>query len=439
MALGGGTFTTQNKKLPGTYENFVSLTSAGANASDRGYTAMAIELDWGEENKIFTVTAGNFIKNSRDILGYDYTDSKLKGLRDLFKNASVAYLYRLTSGGTKAENTYATALYSGTRGNDITIKIAANVDTEGAYDVITYLSGSKVDKVDTQTVLAASELKDNKFVTFKKEAELEETAGMPLTGGTNADVTGEAHQTFLDKIGKYTDVNAIGVVTTDKTINSLYAAHEKRMREEVGVKFQTVVYNYQADYEGVVNVKNKVLDEGENEASMVYWTTGVIAGCAVNASNTNKVYDGEYEVDTDYEPEEMEAAIEAGEFAFYEDKSEVRVLTDINSLVSITAEKGEIFKLNQTIRIIDQIGTDIAVLFNTKYLGVMPNDATGRTSLWNDITEYLKKMQNIRAIEGFSDSDVTVEKGDEKRSVVVTYAITIANTMEKLYMTVTVG
>ena len=33
---------------------------------------------------------------------------------------------------------------------------------------------------------------------------------------------------------------------------------------------------------------------------------------------------------------------------------------------------GNVFKANQTIRVIDQIGNDIAVLFNTKYLGVIP-------------------------------------------------------------------
>lgn len=36
MALGGGTFVTQNKILPGAYINFVSLASASATLSDRG-------------------------------------------------------------------------------------------------------------------------------------------------------------------------------------------------------------------------------------------------------------------------------------------------------------------------------------------------------------------------------------------------------------------
>lgn len=434
--LGGGNFTLQNKVLPGSYANVVSIASVGGNSSERGYAAMAVELDWGADDKIITVTAGDFIKNSKKLLGYAYDDDKLKGLRDLFKNASVAYLYKLTSGGAKAENTYATALYGGTRGNDITISIAAKVDNPGSYDVKTYLGTSVV---DTQTVTSAAELTDNDFVTFKKDATLEETAGMPLTGGTNAEITGEAHQTFLDKIEKYTDVNAIGLVSTEETLKSLYTAFVKRMREEIGVKLQVVAYNCKADHEGVVNVKNKVSDEGANEACMVYWATGATAGCAINASNTNKIYDGGFEPDVEYTQAELEAAIKAGEFTFHQVGDEVRVLTDINSLVTLTAEKGEIFRSNQTIRVVDKIATDVAALFNSNYLGVMPNDAAGRTALWNDIVKLHEQLQDIRAIEGFSDSDVTVEQGEDKRSVVVAVSITVVNAMEQLYMTVTVA
>lgn len=436
MALGGGNFVLQNKVLPGSYINVVSAAAVNNEQKDRGYTAMALPLNWGADDKIMTITAGDFQKNSRKILGYAYTAEEMKGLRDLFRNASVLYLYKLTSGGVKASCDFAEAVYCGTRGNDITIRVTANVDREGAYDVSTYL---EVSLIDTQTVSDASELTDNDFVTFKKDATLEETAGVPLTGGTNAEVTGEAHQTFLDKIEKYTDVNAIGAVTTDETVKSLYTAFGKRMREQVGVKFQAVLYKHSGDHEGVVNVKNSVLDEGAEEASMVYWSTGVIAGCAVNASNTNKVYDGEFEPDVEFTQTELEAAIKAGEFTFHQVGDTVRVLKDINSLVTTTEDKGEIFKSNQTVRVTDQIAMDIARIFNTTYLGVVPNDADGRTGLWNDIVKHHQSLMRIRAIENFSSTDVTVEQGETKQSVVVTDNITVINAMEQLYMTVTVS
>lgn len=432
MALGGGTFVTQNKVLPGSYINFISLAKASASLSDRGVAAMPLELDWGVENEIFEVTKADFQKNSLKIFGYDYTHEKLKGLRDLFLNIKTLYAYRLTSGGNKASNDYATAKFGGTRGNDIKISIQANVDVPEKFDVKTIV-GTTI--VDIQTVSSADELVPNDYVTFKTGASLAVTAGTPLTGGTNGTVDGTAHQNFLDKVEAYT-YNALGVVTTDDTIKGLYANFNKRLRDEVGQKFQTVLYKKPFDYEGVVNVKNKVV---EDEAALVYWVTGIIAGCEVNKSNLNKKYDGEFTVEADYTQAELEAAIKAGEFTLHKVGSDIRVLSDINSLVTLSDEKGEIFQDNQTIRVIDQIANDIAVLFNTKYLGNVPNDASGRISLWSDIVKHHEQLQEIRAIENFSDSDVTVEQGNTKKAVVVNDVVTVVNTMAQLYMTVVVA
>jgi hypothetical protein len=120
-------------------------------------------------------------------------------------------------------------------------------------------------------------------------------------------------------------------------------------------------------------------------------------------------------------------------------ENDVRVLSDINSLVNTTLEKGEIFKENQTIRVCDQIANDIAAIFNTRYLGIVPNDAAGRISLWSDIVKHHEQLQEIRAIEGFSDKDITVEQGNAKRAVVVNDLVTVVNAMAQLYMTVIVA
>jgi hypothetical protein len=108
-------------------------------------------------------------------------------------------------------------------------------------------------------------------------------------------------------------------------------------------------------------------------------------------------------------------------------------------MVTTSDTQGDIFKDNQTIRVIDQIGNDIAVLFNTKYLGIVPNDAAGRISLWADIVAHHRQMEQIRAIEDFSDTDVVVEQGSTKKAVVVNDLVTVVNAMGKLYMTVTVA
>lgn len=434
MALGGGNFTSQNKVLPGAYMNFVSAASADAKLSDRGIATMPLELDWGTDSKIFEVTAEDFQVKSLELFGYESDSEKLKGLRDLFLNIKTLYAYKLTSGGSKAANDYAEALHSGIRGNDLKIVIRRNVENDTLYDVLTYL-GNK--KVDMQTAASSGELKENRFVKFKA-AELKEEAAAFLTGGTNGTINGAAYADYFSKIEAYS-YHAMGIVCREEEIKSLAVHFCKRLRDEAGVKFQTVLYRMPADYEGIVNVKNSVEEAGASEADLVYWVTGIIAGCGVNKSNLNKKYNGEFKVNAEYTQTELANAKKAGEFTLHKVGNEVRVLEDINSLVTLTEEKGEVFKENQTIRVIDQIANDIAVLFNTKYLGIMPNDNAGRVSLWSDIVKHHQALQDIRAIENFSDSDLTIQQGENKKSVMITDSITVVNAMSQLYMSVTVA
>lgn len=435
MALGGGSFTTQNKTLPGAYINFVSAASASATLSDRGVATMPLELDWGIENEVFEVTNEDFQKNSQKVFGYSHGSDKLKGLSDLFLNAKTLYAYRLNSGGDKAANAFATALYGGIRGNDLKIMVQINADDNTKFDVSTYLGTVKV---DIQTVATAANLVANDYVSFKADATLAETAATPLTGGTNGTVDGTAHQTYLDKVESYT-YNTMGVVVTDDVTKKLYVAFNKRLREELGVKSQLVVYRNAADYLGVISVKNDTKDESWSAASLVYWVTGIQCACAVNKSCQNKKYDGTFTVDASFTQNQLIAAIKAGEFVLHRVNSDIRVLEDINTMVTTTDTCGDVFKDNQTIRVIDQLGNDDAVLFNTKYLGIVPNNAAGRISLWSDFVKIRQQLQELGAIENFTDASVVVVPGDTKKSVVVTSEIEVVNAMGKLYMTVTVA
>ncbi len=443
--LGGGTFTKQDKVLPGSYINFVSLAKAASMLSERGYAALPMVLDWGPSQEVFAVGGEYLEEDCKKIFGYEYKDEKMKGIRDIFRNVKTLYVYRLNQ-GEAAENLMATARYSGVRGNDITL----TVEKDGELFVVTtYLAGKET---DSQAVAGAGDLLDNDYVIFKKDGELKETAGLPLTGGTNGDAPGiTEYQDFLDA-SESLSFNALGCLSNDEEIKDLFIQHTRRMRDEMGAKFQTVLYQAsQADYEGIVSVENapaeakasgKAAGEQEEPAletwSMVYWVTGAIAGCGVNASNTNKTYDGEFNVNTVYTQRQLKEALLSGKFMFHKVGDEVRVLEDINTLVTYTEEKNRDFASNQTVRVLDQIGNDVAVLFDNKYLGKIPNDEAGRISFWNDLVTYFNDLSRLRAIEGFEAKDVIVTKGEGKKSVVVNCPVTPVNAMAQLYMTVIV-
>ena len=438
MALGGGSWLTQNKVLPGSYINFASLAKASAALSDRGIAAAPFVLSWGPEGTVFEVTAADFQKNSKSIFGYGYDAPEMLALREIFCNATKVYCYRLGT-STKASNTFATAKYGGKRGNALTIKIAADVDNAGYYIVSTLLDGIAVDEQRAKT---AADLVANDFVTFKTGATLGNTAGAPLENGADcASITGEHYQAFLDAVESYSFNTLCCPVnpkdTSTKSTVALFANFTKRMREDVGAKFQLCTIKPETDSEGVIGVWNDATANGAETDALVYWVAGAQAAVAVNKSLTNSKYNGELTIDTNYTQAALEAAIKAGKFMFHNVNGTVRVLEDINTLVTLTAEKGEIFQSNQTVRVCDQIANDVAVLFNTRYVGIVPNDASGRATLWNDIVKLIQQLETLRAVEDFDPDTVSVNIGDRKGSVLLTIdGLNIVNAMSQLYMSV---
>ena len=194
MPIGGGNFTLQNKVLPGAYINFVSA-SGGVSAGSRGVASVPVELGWGAENSIIKMDAGDFNRQAVTVFGYDATAPELLLIREAFKRAKTLLVYRVNGGGTKATKTIGgvtvTARYSGTRGN--AIKVAVLTNTDGGFDVVTYLNTTEMDR---QTVTKADELAANDFVTFGSGS-LTEAVATALEGGTDGTANGAAYSKYL--------------------------------------------------------------------------------------------------------------------------------------------------------------------------------------------------------------------------------------------------
>ena len=96
-------------------------------------------------------------------------------------------------------------------------------------------------------------------------------------------------------------------------------------------------------------------------------------------------------------------------------------------------------QFGRVVRVADRIAADTVTLFTEKYLGRIPNNASGRVSLWADIIALLGALRDSGAIEEFDTDEITVEAGDDKNAVIVTQAVTVTGSMAKLYMTCVLG
>ena len=124
---------------------------------------------------------------------------------------------------------------------------------------------------------------------------------------------------------------------------------------------------------------------------------------------------------------------------FYADNGKARVLTDINSLVTIGQNMSSDWTSNRVVRVMDSWANDVSRIFGDSYIGIVTNSDTGRQLFKADLVSLALQYQSIDAISNFSSEDITIYQGTGKRDVTVDCALQPNDSMEKLYMTVVVN
>ena len=86
-----------------------------------------------------------------------------------------------------------------------------------------------------------------------------------------------------------------------------------------------------------------------------------------------------------------------------------------------------------------QFCNDVYEYFSNYFIGKVDNNDAGRNLLRGWIVGYLNEMMANNGIQNFEADDVEVLAGNTIDSVVVNVAIQPVDSVEKIYMTVTVS
>ena len=346
-----GTWTSQNKILPGAYINFLTNAPLSITVGDRGIVVLLQEMSVGTAGQMYRITA---LDQSEWPEGATDTD-----------------------------------------------KLLANETLKGAQTVIVYNLGQAHTSEDLTDALDAL-----KTIVFN-------VLCYPYDGT------------------EYTSNKA----TIQTWVES--------MRDDEGVKIQAVLAGHKADSEAIINVTQGVkLADGTKltPAQCTAWVAGVTAGANINQSNTGRKYVGAVDIVPRMTKTEMETAIQNGEFIFKVDTAQnVTAVYDINSLTTITSEKGKPFTKNRVIRTIDGINNDIVEIFESNYVGKINNNEDGRSLLRATLIEYFNELQRLNAIQNFVPEDVTVSPGNDSDAVVIDCYIQPVDSVEKIYITINLG
>lgn len=449
----GGTFLIQNKVRPGAYINFVAVPQSLMNVSDRGIATMALPMSWGPEGEIIDILSSDLTDGSSLAkIGYSSTDVESLLFRICLQNCYRLKAWRLDTGGTKATATIGTgetalkptAKYVGICGNDIKIVIVKDDDSGSTYTVETLYKGIRKDiqsKLTSPTLL-----KDNDWVDWNvtEQTVFTATAATSLAGGENGTVTESTAYTDYWAKMKTETWNTMGLLSEDATVKTAFCEYIKDLRENEGVKVQGCVYDKATyDYEGIISSDQGYKTEVEeiSEVNFVAWVTGATAGAEINESNTHKTVQDAVEIIGELTNTEIIDALQNGKFVISKLRSGTIVVEkDINTLHTFTTDRSYDFSKNRVIRVLDEMGNTVMNTWDENYCGKLDNDADGRNVYKADLVSYGNTLQGIHAITNFLGADdIEVLMGDDVDSVVVNWPVQPVDSMEKLYMTFTVG
>jgi hypothetical protein len=454
--MSGGGWKTQNKVRPGAYINVDSVPQPAANETTKGVVfTMTQGLKWGE-NGIVTVTA---VSNFEALFGLQLNAPELTALRLILLKAKKVLVYNFND-GVKATGTAAPlpwtfeAKYSGTRGNDIKVNVLPDASGVAKYTVQTFFG---TDLVDSQAIVGADKLIANDYVvpTVIEAAKADNGVAMltalaspvivTLSGGTDEDTSAQ-----VDGLIEAIETHEFNVATAagqpvSAAIHQLLATTVIRLREEEGVKAQAVIpeqTNYTPDHEGVIVLGNGVkLQDGTvlDNSMAAAFVAGAESVAGANKSLTFFEFPDAMDVVPRYNGEAQETALKTGVMIFIAMRDMVKIQVDINSLTTFTDKKNHNFSKNRVLRVLDDIANDTRITWEDNFIGQVTNNATGRDQFKANRAQYLAGLQAIGAIENFDPSaDIVVIQGDSKDSIVATVNVQPTDSLEKLYMTVSV-
>lgn len=443
--MAGGTWETQNKPLPGVYLRFRTKAGLGLNVGERGTATICEPMSWGPVGKMMEVEPTDDVSL---FCGYSLTAPQARFIREIFKgsNRTAApkklLLYRPPATGAaeasvKIGGMDVTALYPGIRGNDIVVAVSESPDAEGVFTVTTIVDGERKNSQQGKT---SADLSPNAWVKFSGTAALTATTGAALTGGVDGKVEASAYADYLTQVEK-SRASVLIYDGTDAVVKAAMQSFVVRMAQETGRYCQLVASEMEnPDTQFVINVlSGAVLEDGVQltPAETCWWVGGAQAGASFNQALTYASYPGAKTAVTADTVQLTGGA--QGRFILFSEDGAVKVLQDVNSLVTFTPETGKAFSKNRTMRLCAAIASDVYSQFSNNYLGVVDNDPDGRNMFKAAVVSYMVTMERQHAVKDFTPEDVQVLEGEDSDAILVLIGFTPVDSVEKIYVAVDIG
>jgi len=263
-----------------------------------------------------------------------------------------------------------------------------------------------------------------------------------LTGGSNGTAASSEYASFLAAL-EPEKFDVVICDSSDASIKASYCDFVKRLSNDEGQRCQAVVSNLANDSECVISVYSQsvTLNDGTelDSQKLTWWVGGASAGANVNESLTYASHPDAVDVTPKLTASQQESAINSGHIAFISQFGKIQVLTDINTFTSFSTNKGRAFRKNRVVRTVFGLCNDIYKTFALYHIGVTDNNDDGRAALKGEILDLMSRYEGNRALQNVNPDDVTVIKGIDSDAVVIEVYCQPVDSIEKIYVNITIS
>ncbi|MGE5626922.1 MAG: phage tail sheath subtilisin-like domain-containing protein, partial [Solirubrobacterales bacterium] len=246
-----------------------------------------------------------------------------------------------------------------------------------------------MNSVDDIPATLSSDNKEQIELTFKGYINAPNKVIAYIQAAAATDYT--APQTYFETA----DFDYIAVPGIGDSDVAAFAAWVKGLIDNKDKKVQAVLPNSASDHEGIINFSAaSIITATKTYTAKQYCgrIAGLLAGTPLNMSATYaplpELTDCDHLTKTD-----MNTAIDAGKLILMNDGRKVKVARAVNSLVTVTADKGAAFKKIKIVDIMNQIHNDIKSTIEDNYIGKIQNDYDHKVLLVSAISNYFDGLE----------------------------------------------
>lgn len=280
-------------------------------------------------------------------------------------------------------------------------------DDTKTFDIKTYNNFAEVDKLDWKNI--NFKMIEMAFIGMPKRVFV---LRVSETGDATAADYGKLMRKRIDYLS-YPEASS-----TEKTAIMSYFSNVKREKIKLIIPGTVIADNERIinNTMGYITKANELVTKEEFSARLA----GILAGIPQTMSSTSYVIEEAASLIPEEIPSDYDVAIDGGKLVLVDDGDKIKIARGVNTLKTLTGNKGPSFKKIKIVEGMDIITTDIRDTFENSYSGKVLNDYFMKLQFLGAVGIYFKEIAKVGVLDSSYNNTAFIDKSEQENYIKTT-------------------